>query len=235
MSVLTVNDIHKSFKQGDSTIHILGGVNFEVGTGESTAIVGQSGSGKTTLLTIIGGLDNPDQGSVQMDGKDLGQLNEAQLAQFRGEKVGIIFQQFHLVPHLTALENVVLPLDILGGLSDEEKEKKAAELLEKVGLGHRLHHRPKLLSGGEKQRVAIARALVHDPILVLADEPSGNLDAETGEKVMDLLFSLIDQNDLSLVLVTHDLELASKCSVQIQLKSGQVHVIKSNKHESHSE
>ncbi len=216
---LSVRDLHKGHVQGERKIHVLQGLDLEVANGETVAIVGKSGSGKSTLLALLAGLDRPDQGHIVLDGGALEALNETALARLRARSMGIIFQQFQLVQTLTALENVMLPAEILG---DRDVEAHARSLLESVGLGERLHHFPSQLSGGEQQRVAIARALAGRPRLVLADEPTGNLDAETGQVVMDLLFRLIGEQGTALVLVTHDPECAARCGRVLTLASGQL-------------
>jgi putative ABC transport system ATP-binding protein len=218
--ILEIKDICKSFHQPQSgTLAVLKHVSFSLGAGETTAVTGQSGSGKTTLLSLIAGLDSPDEGQVILDGKDLGAMNESQLSRYRASKIGIVFQQFHLMPHLSARENISLPLEILK--QDRIREQTDA-MLEKVALSDRQHHLPGQLSGGECQRVAIARALVIKPALLLADEPTGNLDMETGEKVSQLLFDLVDEEKKSLVLVTHNLVLAHQCQTIRTLDRGRL-------------
>ncbi len=214
---LKVEKLTKSFYQGDTQIQALSDVSFELDNKKSLALVGPSGSGKTTLLSLLGGLEEVTSGHIFIDGLDITQLSEKEMTKFRSEKIGIVFQQFHLMPYLTALENVSLPLEISG---EDLIEKRAKEVLEQVGLTSRLHHLPSQMSGGECQRVAIARAFVSRPQLLLADEPSGNLDTETGEKVMDLLFSMSEKNKQLLVLVTHDLKLAERCEERVYLKGG---------------
>jgi putative ABC transport system ATP-binding protein len=216
---LSVRDLHKAHAQGERTIHVLQGLELEVAPGETVAIVGKSGSGKSTLLALLAGLDRPDRGHVVLDGGALEALNETALARLRARSMGIIFQQFQLVQTLTALENVMLPAEILG---DKDVATHARSLLESVGLGERLHHFPSQLSGGEQQRVAIARALAGRPRLVLADEPTGNLDAETGQLVMDLLFRLLREQGTALVLVTHDPECAARCDRVLTLHGGRL-------------
>ena len=217
--ILKVNDLNKTFFQGKTEIHALKGVSFDVAKNHSLAIVGPSGSGKTTLLSLLAGLDAPSSGTIDMAGSNLASLSEEQLTEFRAKNIGIVFQQFHLMPYLTALENVSLPLDILG---EKDSANRAQKLLEQVGLGERADHLPHQLSGGECQRVAIARASVVQPKILLADEPSGNLDTETGKNVMDLLFRLVDETDMTLILITHDLNLASRCEKQIHLVGGKL-------------
>lgn len=217
MTILSVKDLNKSYRQGSREIHVLKGLDLEVEKGETVAILGRSGSGKSTFLSLLSGLDGPETGDITIAGSSISQMNEAELASFRGEHVGIIFQQFHLMDHLTAIENVSLPLEILG---DKEAESKAQQALEKVELGDRYDHYPNQLSGGENQRVAIARAFVTNPNLLIADEPSGNLDEETGDKVMDILFKQVEENKMTMVLVTHNQTLAAKCKKVLRLDKG---------------
>lgn len=217
--ILRAKDVTKSYQQAQTEIRVLHSLTLDVNKGETVAILGQSGSGKSTLLSILSGLDRPNQGSITLVNQDLNLLSEAELTKFRGEHLGIIFQQFHLMTGFTALENVALPLEIGG---DPKASSKAAEALEAVGLGHRLNHLPHQLSGGECQRIAIARAFVVQPRLLLADEPSGNLDLETGRKVMDLLFDSVKVRNMTMILVTHDRALASRCARQLILENGQL-------------
>ena len=217
--ILEVQGLTKTFRQGERKVHALNNVSFSVEKNQSLAIVGPSGSGKTTLLSLLAGLDRFDQGEIKAVQASIGQMSEEELTRYRAQNIGIVFQQFHLMPHLTALENVCLPLDILG---EQGVEKRAKEMLELVGLKERIHHKPHELSGGECQRVAIARASVTKPKILLADEPSGNLDTETGKIVMDLLFKLVEESDMTLVLITHDNNLAQRCQRQIQLVGGQL-------------
>ena len=223
--ILEVKEICKSFHQpragrpGAGTLAVLNRVSFCVGAGETTAVVGQSGSGKTTLLSLIAGLDNPDSGQVILSGENLCAMKESRLARYRARKIGIIFQQFHLMPHLSARENISLPLEIL---KQDQIQQRTDAMLEKVGLGDRQHHLPGQLSGGECQRVAIARALIIKPAMLLADEPTGNLDTETGEKVSQLLFDLVAGENKSLILVTHNLDLARQCHRVLTLERGEL-------------
>lgn len=214
---LTLVNVNKSYQQGSQKLEILKNVNGDVKTGELISIVGQSGSGKSTLLSLLAGLDRPDSGKIIISGVDISTLNQKDLTEFRGKKIGIVFQQFHLLNHLKAIENVMLPLEILG---DEQARDKAETLLNQVGLGHRLEHLPYELSGGECQRVAIARALVTKPEILLADEPSGNLDVKTGQQVMNLFLDVVRQNKITTILVTHSPELAQLCDRQLQLVNG---------------
>ncbi len=220
MSLVSVQNVRKSFRQADTPIHVLHDVSFDVAAGETLAIVGQSGSGKSTLLALLAGLDLADSGTITIDGRNLASLNQSQLSRFRGQNIGIIFQQFHLMKGLTALENVMLPLDIAG---QKQAESKALAALDLVGLASRAKHLPQQLSGGEMQRVAIARACVVEPRILLADEPSGNLDHATGERVMDQLFTAVKERGMTLMLVTHDPALAQRCTRQLTLQSGRFH------------
>ena len=216
--ILEIKHVCKSFNQPRSgTIDVLKDISFSLDTGETCAITGHSGSGKTTLLSLIAGLDSPDKGRILLDGEDLCTMNEDRLSRYRAVKIGIIFQQFHLMPHLTARENISLPLEILKQRTIAEQ---VDEMLEKVGLQDRQHHLPGQLSGGECQRVAIARALIIKPALLLADEPTGNLDIGTGEKVAALLFDLVEKEKRCLILVTHNPDLAARCSKPMKLDQG---------------
>lgn len=197
---------------------ILNNLNFTVSTGESVAITGPSGSGKSTLLGLLAGLDLPSCGTVKLLDQDLFVMDEDGRASFRAEHVGFVFQSFHLLPNLTALENVMLPLELAG----HEARQPAEAMLEQVGLTHRMHHYPATLSGGEQQRVSLARAFVQRPALLFADEPTGSLDEVTGARIIDLMFSLYQEFATTLILVTHDLKLAARCTRQIVLKSGEV-------------
>jgi putative ABC transport system ATP-binding protein len=219
MALVEVRQVSKEFQQGEIIIPVLRDLSFDVNSGETVAIVGQSGSGKSTLLSMLAGLDQPSQGSITVDGQNLSRLNQNELTRFRGRSIGIIFQQFHLMRSLTALENVLLPLDILGLPHAAERAMDALQLM---GLGARARHLPQQLSGGECQRVAIARAFVVEPRILLADEPSGNLDTATGEKVMNLLFDAVAQRGMTLILVTHDMQLASRCKKRLSLVQGQL-------------
>jgi putative ABC transport system ATP-binding protein len=191
--------------------------------GDIVSIVGPSGSGKSTLLSLLAGLDQPDRGEIILNGLNLHEMSEAELTQIRGQNIGIVFQQFHLMSHLTALENVMLPLEILKdslNLSFKQIKARAEQTLDELGLKDRMEHFPSQLSGGENQRVAIGRAIVTQPKLLLADEPSGNLDVETGEKVMDLFFKIVKTHSLSTIIVTHSLQLADRCEKKYIMKQG---------------
>ena len=219
-SILAITNLSKSFTNGDNVLTILEDININIDEKETFSIVGPSGSGKTTLLGLCAGLDDTSSGKVELCGVDLGQLNEDERAILRNKKVGFIFQDFQLLPSLTALENVIVPLELQG-------EKNAAQigkdLLEKVGLENRMSHYPSQLSGGEQQRVAIARAFSNQPTILFADEPTGNLDEESGETVVNLLLNLNKEAGTTLVIVTHDLELAKKTQRRIILKGGTIY------------
>jgi putative ABC transport system ATP-binding protein len=217
--MLEVINLKKTYKSGDKELTVLENVNFSIGAGETFAIVGPSGSGKTTLLGLCAGLDQASSGSVIINGISLDSLNEDARAAVRNQHVGFIFQNFQLIPTLTALENVMVPMELRG---EKNVSKRAMELLEKVGLASRSHHYPTQLSGGEQQRVSLARAFSNNPKILFADEPTGNLDAETGKKVEELLFNLNKENGTTLVLVTHDIELAAKTNRIIKIKGGLV-------------
>jgi putative ABC transport system ATP-binding protein len=216
---LQIKNLQKGFFQGEDKVQVLKSVNADIKNGEVVAIVGQSGSGKSTLLSLLAGLDQADSGQVLVDGKDMTALNEKQITEFRGKNIGIVFQQYHLVSHLTALENVMLPMEILGK-SDIESSAKA--LLKEMGLEHRLDQFPSRMSGGECQRVAIARALAVKPKILLADEPSGNLDIHTGEKVMEIFFESAKKYQITTILVTHSEALAKRCQRVLRLSEGQL-------------
>jgi len=215
--ILKVHRACKSFQQGNHRVDVLEHLNMHANAGEKVAILGPSGCGKSTLLSLLAGLDKPDVGTVEIDGQDLAKMSEDERSKTRSEKLGIVFQQYHLMRNLTAIENVGLPLEILGKADYADRARVA---LKEVGLSHRVAHFPSEMSGGECQRVAIARALVTRPSLVLADEPSGNLDHKTGEEVMDLLFSLCNEHGITLILVTHNRELANRCDRALLLKDG---------------
>ena len=216
---IKLDDVHLSLGVDASRVHILNGISLEIEPGEIVALVGPSGSGKSTLLMTIAGLEPVDSGTVAVDGQTLGALNEDALARFRGRRIGIIFQSFHLIPTMTALENVAVPLELA---DDPEAWTKAEQELTRVGLGHRLHHYPAQLSGGEQQRVAIARAVAPHPPIVIADEPTGNLDGVTGEQIVELLFALKRERGATLAIVTHDNDLAAKCDRVIRIRNGRI-------------
>jgi putative ABC transport system ATP-binding protein len=214
--ILEMKDIHKSYEQGGDRIEVLSQFSLAVNEGEILGIVGESGSGKSTLLALMAGLDRPDRGEIRIAGQDIVPLSEAELTLFRAQYIGIVFQQFHLLPHLSALENVQLPLEIL----DRESElERAKEILDVLGMGHRLKHYPSQLSGGEAQRVALARALVVRPKILLADEPTGSLDPKTGQKIMDYFFQICRQFQTTAILVTHNMDFAQKCDRSVHLNA----------------
>jgi len=217
--MIGLRDVSKTVTSGSEPLTILHPLTLDIPRGEFVAVVGPSGSGKSTLLGLIAGLDSPSSGHVLIDGVDITTLGEDALARLRGEKIGFVFQFFHLIPSLTAYENVAVPMEIAGAAN---VRRRAATLLEEVGLTGRAHHYPSQLSGGEQQRVAIARALANDPPLVLADEPTGNLDTGTGRHIMDLLRTIHTTRRTTLVLVTHDAELAATADARLVLRDGRV-------------
>lgn len=217
--MIKLENLTMSYTLGEEQVNVLSGVDLEIGSGETVAIIGPSGSGKTTLLLLLAGLEQPLSGQISLGGLALAGLDADQLADLRRDKLGIIFQSFHLVPSLTALGNVALPMEIAGKAGAREA---ARVMLDKVGLAPRENHYPSQLSGGEQQRVAIARALVHTPGLLLADEPTGNLDLRTGAKVTDILFKLNEEVGSTLVLVTHDETIASRCQRLLRLHEGKL-------------
>jgi putative ABC transport system ATP-binding protein len=218
-SIISVEHVFKSVSDSTGTLTILRDIDFALAARETAAIVGASGSGKSTLLSIIAGLDTPTQGTVRLAGQDLFALSEDDRAALRAQKVGFVFQSFQLMGNLNALENVMLPLELSGA---KNARSQATEMLKRVGLGERLGHYPKVLSGGEQQRVALARAFVVQPAVLLADEPTGSLDFATGEKVMALMFELNQELGTTLVLMTHDPTIAARCERRITIEAGQV-------------
>ena len=220
--VIEVDSLHKTVRDATGELPILSDVAFRVERGETLAIVGASGSGKSTLLGLLAGLDLPTSGSVKLLGNDLFKLDEDGRAAVRGSHVGFVFQSFQLLPHLTALENVMLPLELQGDVSTADMRRRATVLLERVGLGARLSHYPKTLSGGEQQRVALARAFASSPRLLFADEPTGSLDHATGERVIDLLFEMNRDFGATLILVTHDPRLAARCGRRLEIERGRL-------------
>ena len=217
-TILTAENLERAYTIGKTTLDVLKGVSLEIKKGETLSIMGESGSGKSTLLHVLGGLDTPKVGSVHFKGQSVYGMSASRRARFRAESVGLVFQSFHLLPELDIVENVALPA--MTQRSGKDAKARARELLDEVGLSDRIGHRPRELSGGEQQRVAIARALMNDPDVIFADEPTGNLDSKTGEKVLHYLFQLVEARRHSLVLVTHSQEVASRCSRELFLKDG---------------
>jgi putative ABC transport system ATP-binding protein len=218
--MIELKNVHKVYPMGEVSVPALRGINLTIHPGEFVAIMGPSGSGKSTLMHLLGCLDLPSDGVVQLDGKDITTLDEDTLAQIRGKKVGFVFQTFNLIPTLTAQENVELPL-FFQGVPREKRRARAAELLRKVGLDGRLHHKPAQLSGGERQRVAIARALANDPEIILADEPTGNLDSESGKAILELLAQL-HREGKTIILVTHNPEAAAYAQRIVRIRDGRL-------------
>ncbi|KQT82244.1 ABC transporter ATP-binding protein [Aurantimonas sp. Leaf443] len=216
---IALRDVHLTLGTGRSAVHVLKGMDLDVARGESVGIVGPSGSGKSTLLMVLAGLERADKGRIEIAGTSLAGLSEDGLAAFRGRNIGIVFQSFHLIPNMTALENVAVPLELAG---TPDAFGRAATELRNVGLGERGSHYPGQLSGGEQQRVAIARALAPEPAILIADEPTGNLDQATGRQIADLLFAEQARRRMTLVLVTHDPALAARCGREIAVRSGRI-------------
>jgi putative ABC transport system ATP-binding protein len=218
--MIELRDVHVTLTSSAGPVKILRGIDLEVAAGTSMSVVGPSGSGKSTLLAVIGGIERPTSGTVEVAGRDLGSLDEDALAAFRGRQIGILFQAFHLIPTMTALENVAVPLELAGARNAfDEAEARLAE----VHLEHRAGHYPGQLSGGEQQRVALARALSNHPQLLLADEPTGNLDQETGREIVELLFRLQEERAMTLLLITHEPPLAARCARQLRMADGRLH------------
>jgi len=220
-SIITLKEVWKIYHMGEIEVNALCGVNLDIMEGDFVAITGASGSGKSTMMNLVGCLDIPSKGTIFLDGRDISTMNESDLAQIRGQRIGFIFQQFNLIPNLTALENVMLPLEFQG-TSTLVARKKAEELLKRVDLADRMHHLPSQMSGGQQQRVAIARALSNDPEVVLADEPTGNLDSKSGHDVIGLLETLWKKEGKTIIMVTHDINLAHRAHKKIQLKDGEI-------------
>lgn len=219
-AVITLRDVKRYFMVGDFVVKALDGVTMDILEGDFAAIMGPSGSGKSTMMNLVGCLDTPTSGDIRIDGEDTSGMNEAELAFIRNQKVGFVFQQFNLLGKLTALENVVTPL-LYAGISVRERKERAVTALERVGLADRMKHRPNELSGGQKQRVAIARALVNNPAILLADEPTGALDSNTGNQIMEL-FEELNSEGRTVVLVTHDRELGMRCHRQVRIRDGRL-------------
>src|SRR4051812_6285510 len=216
---ISISNVNLSLGSGAARVHILKDISLRVASGEAIGLIGPSGSGKSTLLMVMAGLERPDSGEVVVNGTPFNALDEDALARFRGRQVGIVFQSFHLIPTMTALENVAVPLELAG---NPDAAARAAQELASVGLGDRMHHYPTQLSGGEQQRVALARALAPDPAILVADEPTGNLDEATGKQIVDLLFTKHSERGMTLVLVTHDTSLAQRCDRVVRLRSGRI-------------
>lgn len=219
MVVIKAENLSKTVSLGQQQLTILSGLNLEVNAGETLAILGRSGSGKSTLLSLLAGLDSASTGLIALNGQDLTHLDQDDRAKLRNRQIGFIFQSFQLLPHLTALDNVMLPLELAG---DKQAEKKAKHWLSEVGLTNRMSHQPNQLSGGEQQRVAIARAFVTQPAILFADEPTGNLDSSTGKSITELIFRLNKEQGTTLILVTHDHQLAKLCHRQVSLQEGRL-------------
>lgn len=219
-ALVTLTDITKCYGQGDAQVYALKGVNLRIDVGEYCAIMGASGSGKSTLMNILGCLDRPSEGNYVLDGEEVAHLGDDRLAIVRNRKLGFIFQQFHLLPQLSALENVILPM-IYANIPAAERRERAIQALENVGLGHRLHNRPNQLSGGQQQRVAIARAIVNQPVLLLADEPTGALDSQTTDEILHIFRDLHHQG-MTIVVVTHELEVSQQAQRVIHFRDGQI-------------
>ena len=219
--IISLKNVWKTYKMGEVEVNALKGVSLDIDKGDFVAITGVSGSGKSTMMNLVGALDLPTKGSIFLDGKDISKLSESSLSQIRGRKIGFIFQQFNLIPTLNALENVMLPLEFQD-IPDDLAREKAIGILDLIGLGDRILHLPSQLSGGQQQRVAIARSLANNPEMILADEPTGNLDSKTGSDVLKLLEKLWKEEGKTIVMVTHDLKLASHAKRRIRLKDGQI-------------
>jgi len=218
--IIKLKNVHKDYQMGDSIIHAVEAINLDIKKGDFLAIVGPSGSGKSTMMNLVGALDLATHGDIFLDNLNIEHLDESELAQIRGKRIGFIFQTFNLMPTLNVLENVALPM-IFQGVARDERIERATELLKKVGLSHRLEHLPNELSGGERQRVAIARALANNPEVILADEPTGNLDSKTGEQIIKL-FKDLNKEGKTIIVVTHDVNIAKQANKIIKLKDGEI-------------
>ena len=218
--IIELRNVKKAYKMGEVEVPAINGMSFSINRGEFLAIVGPSGSGKSTLLNLVGCLDIPTSGSIFLDGKNISKMSESKLAKVRGKKIGFVFQKFNLIQNLTALENVMLPM-VFQDVSDEERQNVAEKLMNKFGIGHRMHHKPSEMSGGEQQRIAISRALANDPDMILADEPTGNLDSKSGKVVLETLKN-IHEDGKTVVLVTHDTSLLKYSERIIKIKDGLV-------------
>lgn len=221
-SIIKVENAWKTYKLDLVEVHAVQGINIDIKKGEFVSIIGKSGSGKSTMLNLIGCLDIPTKGSIYLDDHNIAHLKEDELARIRGKKIGFIFQTFNLIPSLNIVENVSMPMIFQNNLTDDQRERKAKQLLELVHLSHRFQHKPSELSGGERQRVAIARSLANDPEVILADEPTGNLDTKTGEQILKLLSDLHKHHGKTLIIVTHDLSIAKQADRIIKLQDGRV-------------
>ena len=220
--IVRLERVRKIYRMGSVYVEALRDVDLRVGRGDFLAVLGPSGSGKSTLLNMIGCLDKPTSGNVLIDGKNTGEMNESELAEIRRRKIGFVFQQYNLIHSLNALENVALPM-LFAGVRRSERLKRAKELLERVGLSHRIHHKPSELSGGEQQRVAIARALANNPDMIIGDEPTGNVDTATGDAIMDIFSRLNREEGKTIILVTHDEEIADRARTKLRMRDGKIY------------
>lgn len=227
--MIELKNIHKSYQMGPVAVEVLKGVNLSIASGELLSIVGQSGCGKSTLMNIIGLLDSPSSGAYFLDKKPVAQMNDNDLSDIRNRKIGFVFQQFNLLPKLTALQNVALPL-VYRGTPEKERNRAAREVLDKVGMLERERHRPAELSGGQQQRVAIARALVGNPAIILADEPTGALDEKVGQEIVDLFVRLNREESITIFIITHDMTIARQCGGFVRMKDGVIHDPKTQHH-----
>lgn len=219
--MIQLRSVYRTFKMGGESLTVLNNVNLTINDGEFIAIMGPSGSGKSTLANVIGGLDRPSAGSIQVDDQELDKLNDKELSQYRNKKIGFVFQAFNLIPGYTALENVMIPL-ILAGMPAKKRREKAHDYLKLVGLEGRAQHKPNQLSGGERQRVSIARAIVNEPKIIIADEPTGNLDSKKTDEIMKLLKVLNKEEKLTLIVITHDLDVAKEADTTLRMLDGKV-------------